>query len=175
MVIGWLCVSVRVLCFHVPVHRGASEWGRGREEGKDAFPCHWTKAFFSVCMKGPMSFTLSCHTRNAALSVPEPVADKEKKTAMIRWDESGSLPLWSWLHHQHPPPNPHCCYTQERQWNGHNCLPQGKPSWWDVCHFCQRHQRLIKAGDETRQWVSESLDFRGLTEKGSLNDPKVMP
>ena len=62
MVIGWLCVSVRALCFHVPVHRGANEWGQGREEGKDAFPCHWTKAFFSVCMKGPMSFTLSCHT-----------------------------------------------------------------------------------------------------------------
>ena len=40
MVIGWLYVSVKALRFRVPVHRGASEWGWGREEEKDAFPSH---------------------------------------------------------------------------------------------------------------------------------------
>lgn len=167
MVIRWLYVSVRALCFRVPVHRGASEWGWGREEVKDAFPSHWTKAFFSVCMKGSMSLTLSCHTKNAALWVPESVADKGKKIAMIRWDESGSpLSGADFTTTTTTTPNPHCCYTQERQWSGHNSLRAPGETFLMrlVCHFCRKHQHLIKAGNETRQWISEILDFKGLTD-----------
>ena len=63
-------------------------------------------------------------------------------------------------------PNPHCCYTQERQWNGHNSLHAPGETFLMrlVCHFCRKHQHLIKAGNETRQWISEILDFKGLTD-----------